>query len=208
MGPCVTVRGVRLALGLYSIGVAWQHHNERAGPEMEFLKIIALCLFTAITYGILHDLVTSNVCVGYFTVGHPPVFHAESPLLLALGWGVLATWWVGLILGVPLAALARVGRWPKLTARSLVRPFIVLMAVSAAFAVAAGAMGYATEKSEGGWMEFLLGKSLTDRIPLDRRPLFFADLCAHNASYVTGLGGGIITCGSVIVRRILASRCE
>lgn len=62
-------------------------------------------------YGVLHDLVTAHVCVEYFTVGHPQLFEFEtdSPTLLALGWGVVATWWVGAGLGVPLALVARVG---------------------------------------------------------------------------------------------------
>jgi hypothetical protein len=49
--------------------------------------------------------VTARVCVEYFTVGHAPIFHTESPTLLAFWFGTMATWWVGLILGV-LAALA------------------------------------------------------------------------------------------------------
>ncbi len=58
---------------------------------MEELKIIILCLGAAVGYGIAHDQVTARVCVEYFTVGHPPVFQTDSPMLLGLGWGVLAT---------------------------------------------------------------------------------------------------------------------
>jgi hypothetical protein len=59
---------------------------------IESLKIILLCIVAAIVYGILHDQVTARVCVEYFTIGHPPIFHTDDPTLLALGWGVIATW--------------------------------------------------------------------------------------------------------------------
>jgi hypothetical protein len=59
---------------------------------VEALKIILLCVLSAITYGILHDQVTARICVEYFTIGHPPMFATDSPTFLALGWGILATW--------------------------------------------------------------------------------------------------------------------
>jgi len=66
---------------------------------VEHFKIILLCLAAALVYRILHDQITARVCVEYFTVFHPPIFATHSPTLLALGWGVIATWWVGLLLG-------------------------------------------------------------------------------------------------------------
>ena len=68
---------------------------------IESLKIVVLCIVAAIVYGILHDQVTARVCVEYFTIGHPPIFHTDDPTLLAFGWGVIATWWMGAILAVP-----------------------------------------------------------------------------------------------------------
>ena len=46
----------------------------------------------AAAYGILHDLITAHVCVEYFTIGHPRIVDSESPLVLALVWGVVAMW--------------------------------------------------------------------------------------------------------------------
>src|SRR5215510_7866031 len=89
---------------------------------MQPLKIIALCILSAIAYGILHDQVTARVCVEYFTIGHPPLFATSSPTLLALGWGVVATWWMGLLLGIPLACCSRIGPPPRLDPRDLVKP--------------------------------------------------------------------------------------
>ncbi len=99
---------------------------------------VLLCVAAAVGYGVAHDQVTARVCVEYFTVGHPPVFATTDPTLLALSWGVLATWWVGLLLGLPLAVAARAaGRSP----RSLVRPVARLMAVCGACATVAGVAG-------------------------------------------------------------------
>ena len=61
------------------------------------LRIIGLCISAAVLYGVAHDQVTARVCVEYFTIGHPRIIATESPTVLGLAWGVIATWWVGLI---------------------------------------------------------------------------------------------------------------
>ena len=101
---------------------------------MESLKIILLCILAAVVYGILHDQVTARVCVEYFTIGHPPIFHTDSPTLLAFGWGVIATWWMGLILSIPAVLASRSGTRPKLKAADLVRPIACLLIVMARLA--------------------------------------------------------------------------
>ncbi len=109
---------------------------------MQFLAIVVLCVLAAVTYGIVHDQVTVRVCIEYFTIGHPPVFATTSPTLLALGWGVIATWWVGLPLGIVLATAARVGSRPKLTAINLLRPLSFLLLAMALLALASGVLGW------------------------------------------------------------------
>jgi hypothetical protein len=156
---------------------------------MPFLSIIALCLLFAVTYGIVHDQITARVCVEYFTIGHPPILGTDDPTLLGLGWGVLATWWVGVILGVPLALVARVGRWPKRSAISLVRPLCVLMAVCVVMALAAGLVGSAL--ASAGMITLL--EPLASEVPKAKHVAFLADLWAHSASYITGfVGGGLV----------------
>src|SRR5438552_9368693 len=109
---------------------------------MESLKIILLCILAAVVFGILHDQVTARVCVEYFTIGHPPVFHTDSPTLLALGWGVIATWWVGLPLGILLASSARVGTWPRISARQLISPMLILLVIMGVCAAFFGWRGF------------------------------------------------------------------
>jgi hypothetical protein len=159
---------------------------------MPAVAIVALCIGSAMFYGILHDQVTARVCVEYFTIGHPPIFPTESATLLGIGWGVIATWWMGLLLGVPLAFAARAGGRPKLSVRSLIRPIIGLLVVMGICAILAGLTGYALGRSGS----IYLLEPMASRIPGDRHARFLADLWAHSASYFVGLVGGI----AVVVR--------
>jgi hypothetical protein len=164
---------------------------------VESLKIIVLCIVAAIVYGILHDQVTARVCVEYFTIGHPPIFHTEDPTLLAFGWGVIATWWMGLILSIPAILTARVGSWPKFDAADLVRPVCFLLIVMACCSLLAGIAGYLTA-SAGGVQ--LIG-SLAYRVPAAKHVAFLADLWAHLTAYGVGFFGGIALSIWVLFRR-------
>jgi hypothetical protein len=155
---------------------------------MESVKIILLCVLSAVAYGIVHDQVTARVCVEYFTVGHPPVFNTEDPTLLGLGWGIIATWWVGLILGVPLTFVARFGSRPKRSARSLLVPIVQLLCVMGIGAALAGVIGWFLG-SIGA--VFLVGR-VAEELPEHRHVPFLADLWAHSASYAIGFFGGIV----------------
>ena len=147
-----------------------------------------MCIGAAVVYGIAHDQVTARVCVEYFTVGHPPVFGTDDPTLLGLGWGVLATWWVGLLLGVPLAVAARAGSRPKRSVGSFARPLAILLAVMAACALAAGVLGWFLGRNG----VVLLVGPIAHALPPDRHVPFLADLWAHSASYLVGLVGGVV----------------
>ena len=165
--------------------------------SMESLKIILLCILAAIVYGILHDQVTARVCVEYFTIGHPPVFHTESPTLLAFGWGVIATWWMGLILSIPAVLASRVGSWPKFKAADLIRPIACLLLVMAISSLLAGIAGYFTAKAGG----VRLFEPIASRVPVEKHVAFLADLWAHSAAYGVGFFGGLVLCAWVLFRR-------
>lgn len=154
----------------------------------EATRVVAFATAAAITYGVLHDQVTAHLCVEYFTIAHPPVFPTNSPFLLAIGWGIIATWWVGLPLGIVLALAARAGRAPSLTLNELRRPIIALMLTSGVLALVAGLVGgvlVATGVSPvpGGWGEV---------IPPAKHVAFSADAWAHMASYASGAVGGLV----------------
>jgi hypothetical protein len=155
---------------------------------MQFAAIILMSVLLAVIYGVLHDQITARVCVEYFTIGHPPVFNTESPTLLALGWGVLATWWAGVLIGLPLAVVARVGKRPQLGAHQLLRPVIILSAVMAVVAALAGFVGLLLSR---GGVVMLVGP-IAGKVPVERHDLFIADLWARSASYLVGFLGGVV----------------
>ena len=49
-----------------------------------------------------------------------------SSISACIAYGIVATWWVGLILGIPLATIARIGSRSKMTVGSLIRPVTVI----------------------------------------------------------------------------------
>ena len=167
---------------------------------MESLKIILLSIAAAIAYGILHDQVTARICVEYFTIGHAPIFGTEDPTLLGISWGILATWWVGLFLGVPLTIVARAGKRPKRDAASLVRPIAILMAVSACGALVAGLLGWMLASRD---VVRLVGP-MAEAVPADRHVAFLIDGFAHTASYGFGFVGGLIVMALVWRSRLAA----
>ena len=157
---------------------------------METLKIVLLSIAAAVGYGIVHDQITARICVEYFTIGHPPLFtfETEDPTLLGVGWGVVATWWVGVLLGVPAAAVARIGSWPKRDARWLLEPMAVLMAVAACGAILAGFAGWWLASRK---IVFLVGP-IADAVPPEKHVPFLIDGFAHSASYGFGFIGGLV----------------
>jgi hypothetical protein len=145
---------------------------------MESLKIILMSISAAISYGIIHDQITARICVEYFTIGHPPIFATEDPTLLGVGWGILATWWVGLFLGVLLAIVARAGKLPKRSAVSVVGPVAALMLISACGAVFAGLLGWML--ATRGIVQLV--EPLASGVPSDKHVAFLIDAFAHTAS--------------------------
>lgn len=158
---------------------------------LESLKIILLCIAAAIVYGVCHDMITTRICLEYFTVFHPPVWGgATDPTILALTWGVLATWWVGLILSIPAVMLARGGNGPQLTARDLIRPIGYLLLTMAIGSLLAGLTA---------WFLGSTGAIRTnpDFARLMRREAelgFLIDAWAHLAAYAFGFFGGMTVC--------------
>ena len=157
---------------------------------MQSLGIIFLAVMAAIAYGIVHDQVTARICVEYFTIGHPRLIDSDSPTVLALFWGVVATWWVGLPLGLGLAVAARAGRRPKLEARHLLIPVVKLLGWMLAVAAIFGAIGFTTSKAG----IFHLVEPLASRVPADKHTAFLIDGWAHSGSYLAGIAGGIALC--------------
>lgn len=170
----------------------------RRVPLLESAKIILLAMGAVIVYGIVHDQIAIRVCPEYFTVAHPHILNTDSLTLIALGWGVVATWWGGLAAGILLAVAARVGSPQKFTWRKLLRKALILLLVMGVCATLAGFIGH--------WL------SSTGQIPsvqawgsmlsIEKQPGFMADLFAHAISYFVGGVGSIIIALTIAWQRL------
>lgn len=172
--------------------IAASHTSSRHTSIRSFidgLSIVVLCIFAACIYGVVHDQITARLCIEYFTIGHPQILTvpSQSPTLLGFVWGVVATWWVGFGLGIPLAMAAQIGARPKTSAKSLVLPLAKILAVTGTFAASAGVFGYLA--ADEGWLR--LFEPLASRVPTTKHPAFIADLFTHNVSYIAGAITGI-----------------
>ncbi len=161
------------------------------------IKIVALSVAAAVSFGVIHNQVTARICVEYFTIGHPPVFGTEDPTLLGIGWGIIATWWVGVMLGVPLAVVSLRGPYPRRTGSSLLKPLAMLLLLMAVMSTIAGLVGHAL--ANRGWV-VLIGE-VARRVPEDRHVAFLTCLWAHSASYLGGFVGGIVLMVRVRAKR-------
>ena len=147
-----------------------------------FFSILAAC-----AYGIAHNLVTAHVCVEYFLPPiHPIIFPTDSPIILALTWGIIATWWVGLLLGILLAAVCRLGRRPKLTVGNIVRPALILFVCLYVVSMLLGVIGYIA------WHSGFFTWILLDDIAPERHARFVFNAVAHESAYFFGAIGGIV----------------
>lgn len=177
----------------------------RAGSCLtQALLIVVWSMLTYMVYVIIHDQITACISVEYFTVGHAPVFDTQDRTLLGLGWGVLAAWWVDLLLEIPLATLARIGNRPKYTPKSLIRPVLLLSGCSAVLAAASGVT--ALVLATNGWIS--LHPEMSSRLPPDKHTPFLVDLWIHKASYTGGFVDGTFVMGWVWRMRIRMEQAD
>ena len=128
----------------------------KSDPKLQFIKIYFGAIAAAVIYGIIHDQITTHLCLEYFTEG----FHKhnvkgtfiektlqkypKSATWHGLIWGTIATWWVGAIIGIPLVAATQMGPWPKLTLKELIKPTLIMLSATGLSAVIGGVTSYHT----------------------------------------------------------------
>jgi hypothetical protein len=120
------------------------------------------------------------------------VFATNSPTLLGIGWGIIATWWAGAIIGLLLAIAAREGSRVKLTVREIAPLVIRLMIFMAVCACVFGTIGY---------FKGSVPRDVSVLLPKEMQRRFLADWWAHGASYGSGIFGGLTLCVIVWFRR-------
>ncbi len=153
---------------------------------MQTAKIILLSTCAATGYGIIHDQITARVCIEYFSVAHPALFHTQSPSLIAFGWGVVATFWIGLTFGCLLARASQSEGLPPIPISKLAKLIFVLLGTMALAATLAGIVGF--ELSHHSLIS--MPSPWVRTIPLSQDDRFMAVWFPHGASYLLGIVGG------------------
>jgi hypothetical protein len=147
------------------------------------ISIIGLSIAAAVVYGLIHDQITIRISPEYFTVLHPRILPEDTSLtVLALAWGVIATWWVGAILGVILAGASCLGNRPTLSAAQLLKPILGLLLIMGCGAAICGTIGHALA---------VKGTVLIDALPPQQAVGATTAWFTHLASYALGFIGGI-----------------
>ncbi len=109
---------------------------------LEALAFMGTMVALSVVYGIAHDLVTAHVAVEYFTIYHPKIIESDSPVAMALLWGVIATWWVGLGGGIILVVANLVGPEPMLAWKLIAKKAAMAMGALWVLAMAVLAVSY------------------------------------------------------------------
>jgi hypothetical protein len=163
----------------------------------ERVQVILLSIVAACSYGVIHDQITARLCIEYFTIAHPPLFHTTSPTLLALCWGIAATAGIGAILGVVLALVSQSPGKNPYPVAELGRSILLLLIIMGAGAFIAGMAGY--QLSTRGFVSIPV--PLAVAIPAHQHDRFMAVWFAHGTSYLIGLTGGALLCFRIWQRR-------
>ncbi|MCJ8330444.1 MAG: hypothetical protein HRT89_15020 [Lentisphaeria bacterium] len=152
----------------------------------EYLKITLLCIFAAILYGIVHDQISAQISMEFFTKGD----SESSARFIALVKGILWTWWFGLILSIPLGLCARHGKRNKLKAKKLILPVARVIATVFVFSLCSGLIGYAIATL--GLHE--LSDKLVSSIPEESRNGYIANIWSSFGAYVGAVVGAYRAC--------------
>jgi hypothetical protein len=142
-------------------------------------------------YGVLHDQVTYSISHEYFTRLKFAQFHYADfglpPRVFVAEIGFLATWWVGFVAAWFIARIT-VPAFPRAAAfRHSVRGFLIIFA----FAFAAGIVGYLLSLLHGS--DYSAWEDLAATLGVLDLPSFVRVAYIHNASYVGGLIGLVVT---------------
>ncbi|MBU8546145.1 MULTISPECIES: hypothetical protein [Roseomonadaceae] len=161
---------------------------QRVGGELfEQGKIILLCVVAVCVYGIMNNLITVRILPEFFAIFGANTAHV-NPNQIAFFFGVIATWWVGAVIGVVLAISARAGSRPRISAVQLVKPLIYCLVAVGALACLAGFSMY------GLSVNVELPRQYSPYISSDKANAFWVVNAIHTVDYVAGLLAGVLLC--------------
>ncbi len=166
------------------------------------LTLIALPLSGA--FGALHDQISYTVSSEYFTLFKFRQFALMDPRvperLRAACVGFLASWWMGLPIGMLVAPMTLLFRDPRDMMRHGLRAYGAVVAFAMAFALAGLAGGYLSTASID--LARYRGWYLPPHVVHLRR--FLCAGTMHNAAYLGGALGVIVAWVYLVLARALA----
>lgn len=186
---------------------------------------IGMCIVGACIFGVVNDQITIRICFEYFSEGFHKVMVKETvigkflsafpnnPTLWGTTWGIMATWWMGAILGILLCICARLGSWPRLSPRRLVKPVFlcILFLLATMFVLALVKYYFGKEPSEDEVVKKLplygiQNLNLLNNVDMGRRYLFCAFI--HSLDYLIGFIYGIGVIGWSVYERWRLSKLK
>lgn len=166
-------------------------------PLADLPALLAITLAGALTagcYGVLHDQITFSIGPEYF---HNFKFHVFSYADLGLGdrvfvsfIGFLGTWWVGLIVGWMLARRILSTCPMRMAYQRICAGFLVVFASAAS----AGLLGYLYGLWRGPNADYSAWQPVLQQYRVSDAWSFMRVAYIHNAGYIGGLVGLLLTC--------------
>lgn len=171
-------------------------YNARMTRAAIWGRSLAMGVAGSILYGIVHDQISVRISPPYLMDWHPRIIESRDPQKVALAWGVVATWWFGLILGAVLALAATAGRKPHAPWRWIARAvgFIFGISALAAFIALGITRGFSLE------LPNVFGPVYGDLTYAQR--LAFTQVAAmHESSYDAAAISTLVAAGWILWRR-------
>lgn len=169
---------------------------------MKKLGIFIISIFIAVLlagiYGILHDQVTYSISPEYFTVfkfeqfGFQDWGHNNPRFTVGL-IGFLATWWVGLFIGIFQSLVGLIHKNHKLMFRYVFHSILITLAVAVLFGIIGFVIGYFD--SGKGTDACCFPYSIVDK----RSFLIVGSI--HNFGYIGGEVGALVGITYQIIKR-------
>src|SRR5687767_6676631 len=111
-----------------------------------FLLTVVISTLLAGLYGALHDQITFTISSEYFTVFKFDQFHFQEwghnlPRMTTALIGFLATWWVGLYIGIVQGLLGFIHKSPELMFKYVLHAIFITLSVAFLFGIFGGIAG-------------------------------------------------------------------
>jgi len=164
------------------------------------LKTVLLCTGLAIAYGLIHDQFSIRICPAYLMDYHPQIIPSDNPTVVALAWGVVATWWAGAFIGCILSMAALLGSWPCAPWKAVVR---VAGANTILTGLCAASVALCIHVLPGNWCP-----SFVEESDPAFRHAFAVCWWMHTTSYFAGALSGIVGAVVLVARRWKLSVAE